>query len=201
LKVNLPTYSVYNGGDASLVPKRNEETKNQDGETPTTKFLCGDGTWETPSTGPIYKQGTNISISADGTISCTVTDTNTTYSAGTGITIDANNKISAVVPTKTSELTNDSGYAVFTICKSFEDLQKAIPEGTTKSVFGMIAPGIIPSFNYTGGNFTYFQINTNSGDAIAAIGILSKTLMLDNPYVVTFEMVFGNNGTAYVLNG
>ena len=101
---NVATFTANQSGNSTAnitVPTGDLASINKDG-TSSTKYLRGDGTWQTFPTIPTVNNAT-LTIQKNGT-------TVETFTANAS----SNKTANITVPTKTSELTNDSGYTTNT---------------------------------------------------------------------------------------
>ena len=119
------------------------------------------------------------------------------------------------IPTKTSQLENDSGFLtshqslagyatenwvsshfpIVIVCKSFEELLAAIPEGGVRNVMGIRIAGAFPSLSRPSStNILNFLV----GSTPTAIGVWTISRSGGSATNYTFEQAFGG-GPAYVF--
>ena len=111
-----------------------------------TKYLRADGTWQVPPDHTYNVYNKTLTIQKNGTNVATFTSNSNT---------DVTCNIS--VPTKTSDLTNDSGFLT-----SHQDLSGYIPLSGTNALSGNIIPSTDNTYNLGNSNNKFKSVKTNS---------------------------------------
>ena len=146
-----------------------------------TKYLRADGTWQVPPDHTYNVYNKTLTIQKNGTNVATFTSNSNT---------DVTANIS--VPTKTSDLTNDSGFLT-----SHQDLSGYIPLSGTNALSGSIVPSTDNAYNFGNSTYGFANFYTNK------IYLKGNTIfnLADDNYICVGGATAQANGANLVLNG
>ena len=141
-----------------------------------TKYLRADGTWQVPPDHTYTVNNATLTIQKNGT-------TVKTFTANASSDVTCN----ITVPTKTSELTNDSGFLT-----SHQDLSGYVPLSGTNALAGSIVPSTDNTYNLGDSSHNYKKVYAKE----IRHGLNSGVLFLGGGDGANIEL-YGNNAPQY----